>query len=207
MAGWGSAVFSLLFVYPPRRRSGLQCSRILVPSYTGPGMSLTRIRPLVSLPWASGYLGLNTSSLSFTRFRSPYHRPLVSGPKAHVRPQEKKSARCCLFESHNDSEFIARNSALYRPKLALNYISCDQYVTSGVGFLVPSYIHFRHWLFYTSFTLIIVFLVPLSFVPSSLYTNTIFNTLLIGFFVPSSLVPLSLVPSSHAIINNSDLSH
>ena len=66
--------------------------------------------------------------------------------------------------------------------------------TSGVGFLIPSYIHFRHWLFYTSFTLIIGFFVQSSFVPSSLYTNTLFNTLLIGFFVPSSLVPSSLVP-------------
>ena len=40
--------------------------------YTGPGMSLTRIRPLVSLPWASGYWGPNTSSLlSSSCFRSP----------------------------------------------------------------------------------------------------------------------------------------
>ena len=88
-------------------------------SYTGPGMSLTRIRPLVSLPWASGYWGPNTSLLSFTRFRSPYHRPLASGPQAHVPPQEKKLARCCRFKSRNDSEFIAQNSAFYRPKLSL----------------------------------------------------------------------------------------
>ena len=51
-----------------------------------------------------------------------------------------------------------------------NYISRDQYITSGVGFLVSSYMRFQHCLFYTSFTLIIVFLVPSSFVPSSLYT-------------------------------------
>ena len=63
--------------------------------------------------------GPNTSLISFTRFCSPYHRPLASGPQAHVRPQEKKSARCCRFESHNDSEFIARNSTFYRPKPAL----------------------------------------------------------------------------------------
>ena len=43
--------------------------------------------------WAPG--GPNTSLLSFTRFCSPYHGPLASGPKAHVRPQEKKSARSC----------------------------------------------------------------------------------------------------------------
>ena len=70
--------------------------------------------------------------------------------------------------------------------------------TSGVGFLFPSYIHFRHWLFYTSFTLITGFLVPSSFVPSSLYTNTILNTLLILRPVvprPSSCRPV--IPSSH----------
>ena len=38
---------------------------------------------------ASGYWGPNTSLLLFTRFRSPYHRPLASGPMAHVPPQEK----------------------------------------------------------------------------------------------------------------------
>ena len=61
----------------------------------------------------------NTSLLSFTRFCSPYHRPLASGPQAHVRPQEKKSVRCCRIESHNDSKFIARKASFYRPKLAL----------------------------------------------------------------------------------------
>ena len=84
-------------------RAGLQCSWILVPSYMGPGMSLTWIRPLVSLPWASGYWGPNTSLLSTSHFRSPYHCPLVSGPQAHFCPKEKKSARCCRFESCNDS--------------------------------------------------------------------------------------------------------
>ena len=69
------------------------------------------------------------------------HRPVASGPQAHVRPQEKKSARCCHFESHNAFEFIARNSAFYRPN---NYISRDQYRTSGAGFLVQSHIHFQH---------------------------------------------------------------
>ena len=35
------------------------------------------------------------------------------------RKKEKKSARCCQLESRNDLEFIARNSAFYRPKIAL----------------------------------------------------------------------------------------
>ena len=87
------------------------------------GVSSNRVQSLmfyalsVRLPGGGG--GANTSLLSFTPFCSPYHRPLVSGLQAHVCPQDKKSARCCRFESHNDSEFIARNSAFYRPKLAL----------------------------------------------------------------------------------------
>ena len=48
-------------------------------------------------------------------FCSPYHHPLLAGAKSHVRPQEKKSVWCCRFESRNDSEFIAQNSAFYRP--------------------------------------------------------------------------------------------
>ena len=115
-------------------------------SYMGLGVLLTRIRPLVSLPWASGYWGPNTSLLSFTGFRPLYHRPLSSGPQADVRPQEKKSARCCRFESRNDSKFIVETPSFIGPNsLSLdNYISLEQYVTSGMGFLIPSYIHFKH---------------------------------------------------------------
>ena len=111
----------------------MQCSRILVPSYTGQGISLTPICPLVSLPWTLGYWGPNTSLLSFTSFRSPYHHPLASGPQTNVRPQEKKSARCCRFESRNNSEFIARNCAFYRPKLAL---VGQLHITCGISRLV-----------------------------------------------------------------------
>ena len=60
-----------------------------------------------------------------SHFCFPYYRPVLSGPQAHVRPQEKKSARCCQFESHNDSEFIARNSAFYMPKIALHWSITD----------------------------------------------------------------------------------
>ena len=51
-----------------------------------------------------------------------YDRPnsLLSRPVCIVlnpmfRPQEKKSARCCRFESLSDSGFIAPNLAFYRP--------------------------------------------------------------------------------------------
>ena len=109
---------SALWLVAWRRRgfAMLADPRTVVP---GQGISLTRTHPLVSLPLVSGYWGLNTFLLSLTRFHSPYHRPLASGPQAHVRPQEKKSARCCRFESRNNSEFITRNSAFYRPKLSL----------------------------------------------------------------------------------------
>ena len=84
------------------------------------------------------------------------------------------------------SPFIGPNS------LSLdNYISRDQYVTSGAGSCLVVHTFST---FYTFFTLIIGFLVPSSFVPLSLYTNTIFSTLLIGFFVPSSLLPSSVIP-------------
>ena len=38
-------------------------------------------------------------------------------------PQEKKSARCCRFESLSDSGFIAQNMAFYRPYKARTDIS------------------------------------------------------------------------------------
>ena len=66
-----------------------------------------------------GFLGAQYFFTFVYSFLFPLLRSLASGPQAHVRPQEKKSARCCLFKSHSDSEFIARNSAFYKPKLAL----------------------------------------------------------------------------------------
>ena len=46
--------------------------------------------------------------------------PFLVGPFVSARipcfvPQEKKSARCCRFESLSDSGFIAPNLAFYRP--------------------------------------------------------------------------------------------
>ena len=54
----------------------------------------------------AGLLGAQYFFTFLSCFRSSYHRPLLSGPQAHVHPQEKKSAGCCRFESRNDSEFI-----------------------------------------------------------------------------------------------------
>ena len=41
--------------------------------------------------------------------------PFISSRIPCFRPQEKKSARCCRFESLRDSGFIAPNLAFYRP--------------------------------------------------------------------------------------------
>ena len=76
-----------------------------------------------------GLLGAQYFLTFLSFFRSPYHRPLLSSPQAYTRPQEKKSARCCWFESRNDSEFIARNSAFCRPKIALHW-SITYHVTN-----------------------------------------------------------------------------
>ena len=86
-----------------------------------------------SVPALSG--GLQGAQYFFTflsRFRSPYYRPILSGPQVHVRPQEKKSAMCCRFESRNDSEFIARNSAFYMPKIALHRSITDHVTNTSL---------------------------------------------------------------------------
>ena len=49
--------------------------------------------------------------------------PLVSSQVSSFVPQEKKSARCCRFESLSDSSFIAQNMAFYRPYKARTDIS------------------------------------------------------------------------------------
>ena len=49
--------------------------------------------------------------------------PLVSSQVPSFIPQEKKSARCCRFESLSDSGFIAQNMAFYMPYKARTDIS------------------------------------------------------------------------------------
>ena len=53
--------------------------------------------------------------LSFYNPNSLISRPFVSSQIPCFVPQEKKSARCCRFESLSDSGFIAPNMAFYRP--------------------------------------------------------------------------------------------
>ena len=57
---------------------------------------------------------------SFSGFGVTYNRDWISGTwqGSMFRPQEKKSARCCRFESLSDSGFIAPNLAFYRPHKA-----------------------------------------------------------------------------------------
>ena len=51
----------------------------------------------------------------YDRPNSLFSRPVCIVPNPMFRPQEKKSARCCRFESLSDSGFIAPNLAFYRP--------------------------------------------------------------------------------------------
>ena len=61
-------------------------------------------------PYAGSYV------LSFyNRPNSLLSRPVCLVPNPMFRPREKKSARCCRFESLSDSGFIAPNLAFYRP--------------------------------------------------------------------------------------------
>ena len=65
-------------------------------------------------PYASSYFLF----LSFNRPNFPSEWPVCFVPDPMFRPQEKKSARCCRFESLSDSGFIAPNLAFYRPHKA-----------------------------------------------------------------------------------------
>ena len=51
----------------------------------------------------------------YDRPNSLLGRPVCIVLNPMFRPQEKKSARCCRFESLSDSGFIAPNLAFYRP--------------------------------------------------------------------------------------------
>ena len=76
--------------------------------------TLAHVFPFLGLP--------STGALSLLYFLSFYNRPdslismpLVSSQVPSFVPQEKKSARCCCFESLRDTGFIAQNMAFYRP--------------------------------------------------------------------------------------------
>ena len=80
----------------------------------------------ISRSWAC----LCAGALRFLYFLSFYNRPgsLISMPSVSSQvpsfvPQEKKSARCCRFESLSDSGFITQNMAFYRPYKAQTDIS------------------------------------------------------------------------------------
>ena len=81
--------------------------------------------------------------------------PLVSSQVPSFVPQEKKSARCCCFESLSNSGFIAPNITFYRPykartdiSLANERVTCahmagprspglSHYLHKVIGYLVP----------------------------------------------------------------------
>ena len=76
--------------------------------------NLAPVFPFLGLP-STGGLRLLFFLLSFyNRPDSLVLMPLVSSQVPSFAPQEKKSARCCRFESLSNSGFIAQNMAFYR---------------------------------------------------------------------------------------------
>ena len=82
----------------------------LTPGFPVPGGGGGSARP-------GPYAG-SMSFLFYNRPNSLISRPFVSSQIPCFVPQEKKSARCCRFESLSDSGFIAPNMAFYRPHKA-----------------------------------------------------------------------------------------
>ena len=65
--------------------------------------------------WVRLTLGPNTCFISFNSIIVPIPWFLCPLFVPSFVSQEKKSARCCSFESLSDSGFIAQNLAFYRP--------------------------------------------------------------------------------------------
>ena len=90
-----------------------------------------------ALAWVSNYWGPNTSFIflvaSLSLITVPYW---LFVPKRRSQ-RDVVGSRAVMTLSL--LPFIGPTSSLLA-----NYIPRDQYVTSGVGYLVPSYMHFRH---------------------------------------------------------------
>ena len=104
------------------------CDRVVTGGVRGSGSTTLSPESLTcnSHPWG----GLNAGALCLLYVLSFYNRPgslismpLVSSQVPSLFPQEKKSARCCRFESLSDSGFIAPSMAFYRPYKARTDIS------------------------------------------------------------------------------------
>ena len=75
--------------------------------------------------------------------------PIILGPYRLVpRPMfvPKRRSQQGVVNSRAVTTFLLETPPFIGPNsLSLdNYISCDQYITSGAGFLVPSYKHFQY---------------------------------------------------------------
>ena len=90
--------------------------------------ALGTLTPVFPVPGGGGGGVCETRALCWLYVLSFYNRPdsLISRPFVSSQipcfvPQEKKSARCCRFESLSDSGFIAPNMAFYRPYKAQTF--------------------------------------------------------------------------------------
>ena len=70
----------------------------------------------------------------YDRPNSLLSRPVCIVPNPMFCPQEKKSARCCRFESLSDSAFIAPNLAFHRPYKAQLDINYDWSISTSRDF-------------------------------------------------------------------------
>ena len=77
--------------------------------------TLAPVFPVLGLAYALGPYACSISFLFYNRPSSLISMPPVSSQVPSFVPQEKKSARCCRFQSLSDSGFIAQNMAFYRP--------------------------------------------------------------------------------------------
>ena len=104
---------------------GVRGPKSTVPSSAIPGGSVAAERsyftsgaltPVFPVPGGGGGALCWLYVLPFNnRPDSLISRPFVSSQVPCFDPQEKKSAKCCRFESLSDSGFIAPNMAFYRP--------------------------------------------------------------------------------------------
>ena len=91
-------------------------------SYRTPG-TLPPVFPVLRVAFALGPYACSISFLFYNRPSSLISMPPVSSQVPFLVPQEKKSARCCRFQSLSDSGFIAQKMACYRPYKARTDIS------------------------------------------------------------------------------------
>ena len=115
---------------PMYTHGGSSFPRVVTPFGQGRRVSRASYQSLVPRSGSSFLIPVPRSSFRFLvpHYGSNLQIYHISMPRVWFQvpsfiPQEKKSARCCRFESLSDSGFIAPNMAFYRPYKARTDIS------------------------------------------------------------------------------------